>query len=154
MKQIERIQAMEQLLNEAEQALLQIHESPDKYFAAKDLSDGSIRFIALATLLLQPTLPKVIIIDEPELGLHPVAIAKLCSMIKSASERGCQIIISTQSADLISHFNACDVITVDRKDGQSVFNRLDNESLQQWLQDYSLGELWTKSIIHGQPNIL
>lgn len=129
-------------------------EHPDKYFAAKDLSDGSIRFIALATLLLQPTLPKVIIIDEPELGLHPVAIAKLCSMIKSASERGCQIIISTQSADLISHFNACDVITVDRRDGQSVFNRLDNESLQQWLQEYSLGELWTKSIIHGQPSIL
>lgn len=128
--------------------------APDKYFSARDLSDGSIRFIALATLLLQPVLPKVIIIDEPELGLHPIAITKLAAMIKSAAQRDCQIIISTQSINLISNFNADDVVTVDRDEGQSVFNRLSEESLKDWIKDYSLGELWMKSVINGQPRAL
>lgn len=128
--------------------------APDKYFSARDLSDGSIRFIALATLLLQPELPKVIIIDEPELGLHPVAITKLAAMIKSAAERECQIIISTQSVNLINNFNADDIITVDRDNSQSVFNRLSEESLKDWIKDYSLGELWMKSVINGQPRAL
>ena len=128
--------------------------APDKYFSANDLSDGSIRFMALATLLMQPVLPKVIIIDEPELGLHPVAITKLSGLIKSAAARGCQIIISTQSVNLISNFEAEDVITVDRQNGQSVFNRLDSKELEKWLNDYSLGDLWTKSIINGQPHEL
>lgn len=127
---------------------------PDKYFAANDLSDGSIRFIALTTLLLQPNLPKVIIIDEPELGLHPVAITKLAGMIKSAAARKCQMIISTQSVNLINQFDADDIITVDRKDGQSVFNRLDKNALESWLEHYSIGELWTKSVINGQPAML
>lgn len=129
-------------------------ENNEKYFDANDLSDGSIRFIALATLLLQPTLPKVIIIDEPELGLHPTAIVKLAGMIKSVASRGCQIIVSTQSVNLINNFDAEDIITVDRKDKQSTFNRLNNYTLQHWLNDYSLGELWTKSIINGQPTLL
>lgn len=129
-------------------------ENNEKYFDANDLSDGSIRFIALATLLLQPTLPKVIIIDEPELGLHPTAIVKLAGTIKSVASRGCQIIVSTQSVNLINNFDAEDIITVDRKDKQSTFNRLNNDTLQHWLNDYSLGELWTKSIINGQPTLL
>lgn len=129
-------------------------ENNEKYFDANDLSDGSIRFIALATLLLQPTLPKVIIIDEPELGLHPTAIVKLAGMIKSVASRGCQIIVSTQSVNLINNFDAEDIITVDRKDKQSTFNRLNNDTLQHWLNDYSLGELWIKSIINGQPTLL
>lgn len=128
--------------------------APDKYFSANDLSDGSIRFMALATLLMQPVLPKVIIIDEPELGLHPVAITKLSGLIKSAAARGCQVIISTQSVNLISDFEAEDIITVDRQNGQSVFNRLDSKELEKWLNDYSLGDLWTKSIINGQPHEL
>jgi predicted ATPase len=110
--------------------------------------------MALATLLMQPVLPKVDIIDEPELGLHPVAITKLSGLIKSAAARGCQIIISTQSVNLINNFEAEDVITVDRKNGQSVFNRLNTDDLKKWLDDYSLGDLWTKSIINGQPREL
>lgn len=129
-------------------------ENNEKYFDANDLSDGSIRFIALATLLQQPVLPKVIIIDEPELGLHPTAIVKLAGMIKSVASRNCQVIISTQSVNLINNFDAEDIITVDRKDRQSSFNRLNNDTLQSWLNDYSLGELWTKSIINGQPKLL
>ena len=122
----------------------------EKYFDASDLSDGSLRFIALTTLFMQPELPKTIIVDEPELGLHPVAISKLAGMIKSASKRECQVIVSTQSAELISHFEPDDILTVDRQDG-TVINRLKPESLKSWLESYTLGELWTKSVINGQP---
>ena len=75
-------------------------------------------------------------------------------MIKSVASRNCQVIISTQSVNLINNFDAEDIITVDRKDRQSSFNRLNNDTLQSWLNDYSLGELWTKSIINGQPKLL
>lgn len=154
MPYFERFDLEPQALDDKIELVWNDRQFPDKYFAANDLSDGSIRFIALAALLLQPNLPKVIIIDEPELGLHPVAIAQLAGMMKSAAERGCQIIISTQSVDLINHFEAENIITVDRKDGQSVFNRLNSAELKNWLDDYSLGELWTKSVINGQPGEL
>jgi predicted ATPase len=122
----------------------------DMYLNAQNLSDGTIRFIALATLLLQPNPPRTIIIDEPELGLHPFAINKLAGLIKKASAKS-QIILSTQSVNLVSNFEPESVITVDRADGQSVFKRLDSQDLENWLEDYSLGDLWTKNIIGGQP---
>ena len=122
----------------------------DMYLNAQSLSDGTIRFIALATLLLQPNPPSTIIIDEPELGLHPFAISKLAGLIKKASAKS-QIILSTQSVNLVSNFEPESVITVDRADGQSVFKRLDSQNLESWLEDYSLGDLWTKNIIGGQP---
>ncbi len=126
-------------------------EHPETYFNANHLSDGSLRFIALATLLMQPVLPKVIIIDEPELGLHPTAINKLAGLMKSVAAKGCQIIASTQSVTLLNQFEPEDIITVDKKNNQSVFNRLEEEVLRDWIKDYSLGELWTKSVIEGQP---
>jgi len=126
-------------------------EYEDSYFNALHLSDGTLRFIALTTLLLQPNLPEVIIIDEPELGLHPFAIKKLAHLIKSASKNRCQIIISTQSVTLLNNFEAEDIITVDKSDNQSIFKRVDNNELTNWLKDYSIGELWTKSVINGQP---
>lgn len=109
-------------------------------YGVNDLSDGTIRFIALATLFLQPVLPQTIIIDEPELGLHPSAIAKLAGLIKSASLKNCQIIIATQSTDLISHFEPEDIITVDQINGESLFKRLSSETLQQWLEDYTIDD--------------
>lgn len=125
----------------------------DTIYGANDLSDGTIRFIALTTLFMQPDLPKTVIIDEPELGLHPTAIAKLAGMIKSAASRECQVIIATQSTDLISHFEPEDIITVDQIDGESVFNRLEPESLAQWLEEYTIDDLWKRNIITtGQPN--
>lgn len=124
---------------------------PEIFFNASHLSDGSLRFIALATLLLQPELPHTIIIDEPELGLHPVAINKLAGLIKSVAERGCQIIISTQSINLVNNFLPEDIITVDRDNNQSSFKRLVSDDLSEWLNDYSVGELWSKSVINGQP---
>lgn len=125
-------------------------EHPEAYFNANHLSDGSLRFIALVTLLIQPELPKVIIIDEPELGLHPTAINKLAGLMKSVADKGCQIIVSTQSVTLINNFETEDIITVDKEENQSVFRRLDKELLHNWINDYSIGELWTKSIIKGQ----
>lgn len=128
----------------------------DKYctntYGVNDLSDGTKRFIALATLFLQPELPQTLIIDEPELGLHPAAISKLAGLIKSASQKGCQIILATQSATLINHFNAEDIITVDQNNGESVFTRLNSNELKQWMYEYSLSDLWQQNIIsNGQP---
>ena len=120
-------------------------------FNATHFSDGTIRFIALATLLLQPNLPKTIIIDEPELGLHPIAIDKLAGLIRKASVES-QIIISTQSVNFVSNFEANNIITVDRFGSQSVFNRLEESNLKLWLDEFSLGDLWLKSVIKGQPN--
>ena len=122
-------------------------------YGVTDLSDGTIRFIALCTLFLQPQLPSTIIIDEPELGLHPTAIAKLASLIKSAAAKNSQVIVATQSTDLISHFEPEDIVTVDLIDGESKFKRLDSEELRIWLEDYTIDELWKRNIIpHGHPH--
>lgn len=129
----------------------------DKYsstvYGAPSLSDGTIRFIALTTLFLQPKLPATIIIDEPELGLHPFAIAKLAGMIQSVAARGVQVILATQSSDLVNHFQADDILTVDQRNGESTFNRLNESELSEWLEEYSIGDLWQRNIIHGgQPS--
>jgi predicted ATPase len=125
-------------------------EGSDMYFNAHNLSDGTLRMMCLVTLLLQPDLPKTIIIDEPELGLHPFAINKLAGLIRSASTKS-QIIVSTQSVSLIDNFTPEDIIVVDRKDRQSVFTRLNENDLKEWLETYSLGELWDKNVIGGRP---
>lgn len=128
----------------------------DKYsemiYGPNDLSDGTIRFIALVTLFMQPVLPSVVVIDEPELGLHPVAIQKLAGLMSAASKKGCQIIAATQSADLIGNFSPENVMTVDQEDGQTIINQLSNEDLGHWLNDYTLGDLWKQNIMKGgQP---
>ena len=122
-------------------------------YGVNDLSDGTIRFIALTTLFLQPKLPSSIIIDEPELGLHPVAIAKLAGMVKSAAARGVQVIMATQSVDLINHFEAEDIVTVDQIDGASQLKRLSEQDLSIWLEEYNVGDLWQRNILtSGYPN--
>ncbi len=124
----------------------------DTIYGANNFSDGTMRFIALATLFLQPYLPSTIIIDEPELGLHPFAITKLAGMIKSVASRGSQVIIATQSADLVNHFDAEDIIVVDHIHGETHFRRLESSVLAEWLDDYSIGELWQRNMIQGgQP---
>ncbi|MCP4690521.1 MAG: AAA family ATPase [Desulfobacterales bacterium] len=114
------------------------------------LSDGTLRFICLTTALLQPSMPSTIIIDEPELGLHPYAIEILAELIESVSKET-QVIISTQSPPLVDYFDPEDIIVVDRRRGASVFTRLDEDELSSWLEDYSLGELWRKNIVAGGP---
>nr|WP_311175737.1 AAA family ATPase [uncultured Porphyromonas sp.] len=126
-------------------------QDSDMYLDAQSLSDGTLRFIALATLLLQPKPPKTIVIDEPELGLHPAAIEKLSGLVRVASQRGAQVLIATQSSSLVSCFEPEDILVVERKDGSTVFSRPDKERLASWLEDYSLGELWEKNLIGGKP---
>ena len=114
------------------------------------LSDGTLRFICLATALLQPNPPSTIIIDEPELGLHPAAIAILAELIQQAAQCT-QVIVVTQSPTLIDQFAINDIIVVDRKDGDSSFERLSEAEFSEWLKRYSVGELWTKNVIAGGP---
>ncbi len=124
----------------------------DVPFTASALSDGTLRFICLATVLLQPEefMPAAIIIDEPELGLHPYAITVLAGLMKRASARH-QLIVSTQSVELVNEFNAEDLIVVDRAGAASTLKRLDTEALSEWLEEYSLGELWKKNLLGGRP---
>jgi len=114
------------------------------------LSDGSIRFICLVTALLQPIPPSTIIIDEPELGLHPYAITLLGGLLRSASTR-MQVIVSTQSVPLVNEFEIEDLIIVEREDGATVFKRHEEADFETWLDEYSVGELWEKNILGGRP---
>lgn len=114
------------------------------------LSDGTLRFICLTTALLQPEPPSTIIIDEPELGLHPYAIEILAELIQSTSKKT-QLIVSTQSPSIVDCFKPEDIIVVNRKKGASVFQRLNKHEFSSWLEDYSLGDLWRKNIFTGGP---
>jgi predicted ATPase len=120
----------------------------DYPFRANQLSDGTLRFICLATALLQPTPPPTVLFDEPELGLHPYALTLLGNLLKQASM---QVIVSTQSAPLLNEFEPEDVIVVERINGESTFRRLDSARLSEWLEDYTLGELWQKNVLGGRP---
>lgn len=124
----------------------------DQIFGPHQLSDGTLRAIALVTLLLQPAdqLPAVMIVDEPELGLHPAAKTLIAGLLKKASNH-CQVIVATQSAALLDAFDPEDVVVVERDAKASTFKRLDGSSLREWLEEYSLGELWEKNVIGGGP---
>lgn len=113
-------------------------------------SDGTIRFLCLATALLQPKPPTTVVIDEPELGLHPVAIEALAALLHEAAGRT-QLLVSTQSPGLMDHFDPEHVVVVDRAEGASIFRRLECETLEHWLEDYSLGDLVRKDIIESGP---
>ena len=130
--------------------LLWKQDNSDYALWPSQFSDGSLRFICLVTALLDPDPPTTIIIDEPELGLHPFAITLLGALIRAAATRT-QVILSTQSVGLINEFEVDDVIVVDRHEGSSIFNRLDQADLKGWLEDYNLGELWQKNILGGRP---
>ncbi len=124
----------------------------DNVFSANQLSDGSARFICMATLFLQPKdmRPKTIVLDEPEIGLHPVALTVLSEIIKSVTSNGKQVIISTQSVTFANHFEPDDFITVNQVDGVSKFKRVNKKELEVWLDDYQMGDIWNKGLIGGR----
>ncbi len=128
------------------------HKFSDQYFDVSSLSDGTIRFICLATLLLQPVpeRPSIILLDEPELGLHPYAIAMLANMVKSAATET-QIIISTQSPLLLDYFEPEDILVTELENGATTLTRLQSSELEEWLEEYSLGQLWEKNQFGGRP---
>lgn len=139
------------LSTEEEQIRLLWQQTDSDYaFWPSQLSDGSIRFICLATALLQPDPPSTIIIDEPELGLHPFALTLLASLLRSASKRT-QVIVSTQSVPLVNEFSIENLVVVEREKGCTVFKRHDEEEFESWLEEYSVGELWQKNILGGRP---
>lgn len=125
---------------------------PDTPLKANMLSDGTLRFICLATLLLQPIalLPATILIDEPELGLHPYAITVLADVFRQVSEQR-QLIVSTQSVELVNELTPEDIIVVDQEGDASTFRRYSSEELSGWLEEYSLGEVWKRNILGGRP---
>ncbi len=121
-------------------------------FGPHQLSDGSLRTMALITLLLQPEsdLPSLIALDEPEIGLHPYAINIIASLIQTASVHT-QIILATQSSTFLDHFDPSDIIVVEQKHGVSYFKHLVPDSLNEWLEEYTLSELWEKNVLGGRP---
>ncbi len=130
--------------------LLWKEKGSDTVYFPSQFSDGTIRFICLATLLLQPNPPATLILDEPELGLHPHAIMVLAGMLRLAEEK-CQIIVSTQSSALVDYLNIEELLVVDRIDGASVIKQPTEEEYAAWLEDYSLSDIWNKNLMGGRP---
>lgn len=125
----------------------------DKTFGAHLTSDGSLRFFALVTLLNLPPemLPGILLLDEPELGLHPAAIALVGGMIKTLAEKK-QVIVATQSPLLVDAFDLDEIVVVELRDGQTQFKRLDPDAYRVWLDDnFTTGELWQKNLLGGRP---
>lgn len=122
----------------------------DAYFNGHALSDGTLRFLCLSTLLLQPEPPSLIIIDEPELGLHPFAITQLADMFRATASAH-QLLVSTQSVTLLNQLDPNDIIITEQHDGASSFLRPDWGSLRAWLSEYAVGELWEKNVLGGRP---
>ncbi len=141
-------------LNEQTMRLEWRHRDDDGYFGPDSLSDGTLRFIALATLLLQPIelRPKTIVIDEPELGLHPAALRLLAAMLDSAAG-DTQLVVATQSAALVDEVQLEDLLVVerDRTGRESTFRRIATQDVAAWIDEYSLGELWNKNLLGGRP---
>ena len=124
----------------------------DYLFGPHQISDGTIRAMAILTLFLQPEadLPDVIILDEPELGLHPHALEIVAGLMRAVSETK-QVIVATQSQTFLEHFEPSEIIVVESHQNSSHFRRLEAEPLQDWLNDYSIGELWEKNVLGGGP---
>jgi len=128
------------------------HKSSEQYFDASSFSDGTLRFIFLTSLFLQPSFlrPSVILVDEPELGFHPYAIELLASLIRQASKET-QVIAATQSSLLLDQFEPEDILVANRVEGATTIERLRLEPLAEWLKEYSLGQLWEKGEFAGRP---
>jgi predicted ATPase len=126
------------------------HVESSQVFGPHQLSDGTLRAMCLVTLLLQPEdeLPGLIIVDEPELGLHPYALNIIASLFNKASHHA-QVLVSTQSSAFLDNFVPEDIVVVGRDDKESTFCRLEADKLQDWLEDYSLGEIWEKNVVQG-----
>lgn len=142
-----------ELVPENDTLLLRWREmGSDLVFGPHQASDGTLRAMALVALLMQPReeLPSIIILDEPELGLHPRAISILAGLLQTAALRT-QVIVATQSPVLLDHFEPEQVIVAEREGSESTFRRLDQFKLEAWLEEYTLSDLWDKNVLGGRP---
>ncbi|MDC9727652.1 MAG: AAA family ATPase [Candidatus Thioglobus sp.] len=130
-----------------------VNDLSNRGFSAQSLSDGTARFICMATLFLQPKdmRPKTIVLDEPEIGLHPAALAVLSEIIQAIANDGSQVIISTQSVELANYFEPDDFVVVDYENGESKFKRLNKKDLGNWIESYRVGEAWSEGLLGGEP---
>ena len=124
----------------------------DKTMGAHLTSDGSLRYFCLVTLLNLPEemLPSVILLDEPELGLHPSAVGLIGAMIKRMSRKR-QVIVATQSPLLVDEFAPNEIFVTELKEGRTKITRQNEEYLSVWLEEFSTGELWQKNVLGGHP---
>lgn len=127
------------------------HRGVDTPFDISQRSDGTLRFVCLAALLLQPDPPSVIVLDEPELGLHPDAIQLLTGLMRSVAARS-EIVAATQSVTLANQVGPEDLVVVDTVDNASRFRRLDPPAPVHWLDEYRVGDRWEKNLIGGTPD--
>jgi len=137
------------------------HSRNNEIFDVSSFSDGTLRFIAITTLLLLPSelIPNIVIIDEPELGLHPMAIKVITELAQSLARQDKQLILSSQSITFINQFASEDLIVVDKKidttnenNEESVFKRISEDDVKEWIEDFSIGDIWNMNIIGGRPN--
>ena len=124
----------------------------DHSFGAHLTSDGSLRLFALITLLNMPPdkLPAVILLDEPELGLHPAGISLIGGMIRSLATRK-QVIVATQSPQLVDAFGLDQIFVLELRKGRTEVRRYDPEEYRHWLDEYATGELWEQNLLGGRP---
>ena len=122
----------------------------DYSIPATRLSDGSLRYLCLLAILLDPEPPSMVCIEEPELGFHPDLIPKLAALLVDASSR-CQVIVTTHSDILVDELSDRpeSVVVCEKHDGQTSMRRLDRSDLAVWLEKYRLGELWTRGQLGG-----
>ncbi len=124
----------------------------DKTFGPHLTSDGSLRLFALVTLLNLPSdmLPGVVLLDEPELGLHPAGIGLIAGMIKQRSKER-QIIVATQSPRFVDSFDLHEIVVLELRDGRTECRRLEAHEYQRWIAEFSPGQLWEKNLLGGRP---
>ena len=126
-----------------------LHEG-DRSIPAIRLSDGTFRYLCLLAILLDPTPPPLICIEEPELGLHPDLLPTICDLMTEASERT-QLIVTTHSDIIVDALSDQpeSVVVCEKENGSTVMRRLDPERMKVWLEKYSLGRLWTDGELGG-----
>lgn len=129
---------------------LQEHAFPESAIPATRVSDGTLRWLALLAILLNPTPPPLVCIEEPEVGLHPDMMHVLAELLREASER-MQLVITTHSEILVDAFTTTPevVVVCEKEEGATTMRRLEPEKLAAWLKDYTLGNLWSSGSIGG-----
>ncbi len=130
--------------------LLLLEESGGRQIPATRLSDGTLRYLSLPAILLDPEPPPLIAIEEPELGLHPDIMPHIAELLGDASERT-QLVVTTHSRMLVDALSEKpeSVVVCEKENGESRLRRLEGPSLTDWLNRYTLGDLWSKGELGG-----